>query len=478
MTSNVARFCRSAALIIGIAGSAALAAQTAGDRATRDKAAGDKAAGGTAISDTAVSEPPAGDTQVPSTANLDLPQNLQIFGNSDPNVRKPTAIVNGYVITRTDVDQRFGLIVGLQGFKLNEQEANQLRLQILRQLTDETIQIQEAKVNDIVVDADQIDRSFVGLSSRFKRTPDEMRKWLRDIGSSERSLRRQIEGELAWQRVIQRKVSTFVNVSDEEIEAIKKRMEAARGTEEYNLREIYISATPERSGEVYRGMQQMIQQMQQGRPFEYFARFSEATTKSTGGDLGWVRAPMLPAPLATAVSQMQVGQVAGPIEIPGGFSVLYLVDKRQVLTADPRDARLSLRQITVKFAPGTSQAQAQTRAADFAKVLKSTAGCGAVGKAAEALGGEVVDNDAVRVRDLPPQLQEIVINLQIGEATPPFGSPTDGVRALVLCGRDDPKSAGLPGVDQIRDGIEEQRTNLRAQRLLRDLRRDAIVEYR
>ncbi len=448
MTSKVVRFCRSAALILGIAGSAAIAAQTVEDSA------------------------------VPSAANLDLPQNLQIFGKADPNVRKPTAIVNGYVITRTDVDQRFNLVVGLQGFQLNEAEANQLRLQILRQLTDEAIQIQEAQSNDIVIGADQIDRSFVGLSQRFRRTPDEMRKWLREIGSSERSLRRQIEGELAWQRVIQRKVSAFVNVSDEEIKGIVDRMKAAQGTEEYNLREIYISATPERSGEVYRGMQQMIQQMQQGRPFEYFARFSEATTKSTGGDLGWVRTAMLPAPLAAAVAQMQVGQVAGPIEVPGGFSVLYLVDKRQVLTADQRDARLSLRQITVKFAAGTTQAQAQAKAAEFAKVLQSTAGCGAVGKAAEALGADVVDNDAVRVRDLPPQLQDIVLNLQVGQATPPFGSPTEGVRALVLCGRDDPKTAGLPSTDQIRDNMEEQRTNLRAQRLLRDLRRDAIVEYR
>lgn len=448
MTSKVARFCRSAALIIGISAGAALSAQTVAD------------------------------SEVPSTANLDLPQNLQIFGKSDPNVRKPTAIVNGYVITRTDVDHRFNLIVGLQGFKLSETEADQLRLQILRQLTDETIQIQEAKSNDITISPDQIDRSFAGLSQRFKRTPDQMRTWLREIGSSERSLRRQIEGELAWQRVIQRKVGMFVNVSDEEIEGIKKRMEAARGTEEFNLREIYISATPERSGEVYRNMQQMIQQMQQGRPFEYFARFSEATTRAQGGDLGWVRAAMLPGPLATAVNEMQVGQVAGPIEVPGGFSVLYLVDKRQVLTADPRDARLSLRQITVKFPPGTTQAQAQGKASEFAKVLQSTAGCGAVGKAAETLGAEVVDNDAVRVRDLPPQLQDIILNLQIGQATPPFGSPKEGVRALVLCGRDDPKNAGLPTADQIRDGIEESRTNLRAQRLLRDLRRDAIVEYR
>lgn len=448
MTSKVVEFCRSAALIIGIAGSTAIAAQTVSDN------------------------------EVPSTANLDLPQNLQIFGKFDPNIRKPTALVNGYVITRTDVDQRFALFVALNQLKLTPEEQDRLRLQVLRLLTDETIQLQEAKANDITIPVDQIDRSFASISSRYQRTPDQMRTWLREIGSSERSFKRQIEGELAWQRVIQRKVGAFVNVGDEEVKSIIERLEASKGAEEFHLREIYISATPETSGEKFAAMQQMIQQMQQGRPFEYFARFSEATTAAQGGDLGWVRAGMLPAQLAQAAQQMQVGQVAGPIEVPGGFSILYLVDKRQVLTADPRDAKLSLRQLTVKFPPGTTQAQAQAKAAEFAKVLQSTAGCGAVSKAAETLGAEVVDNDAVRARDLPPQLQDIVLKLQIGQSTPPFGSPEEGVRALVLCGRDDPKTAALPSADQIREGIEEQRTNLRAQRLLRDLRRDAIVDYR
>jgi len=448
MTLKVVHFCRSAALILAIGGSAAIAAQTAGDT------------------------PPS------SAANLDLPKDIQLLGKADPNVRKPTALVNGYVITRTDVDQRFALFVALNQLKLTAEEQDRLRLQVLRLLTDETIQIQEAKANDITIAQDQVDRSFASIATRYQRTPDQMRAWLREIGSSERSFKRQIEGEIAWQRVIQRKIGILINVGDEEVKAIIERLEAAKGTDEFQLREIYISATPERQGEVFQAMQQMIQQMQQGRPFEYFAQFSEATTRSVGGDLGWVRSGMLPAQLAQAAQQMQVGQVAGPIEVPGGFSILYLVDKRQVLTADPRDAKLSLRQLTVKFPAGTTQAQAQTKASEFATVLKSTAGCGAVGKAAETLGAEVVDNDSVRARDLPPQLQDIILKLQIGEATPPFGSPEEGVRALVLCGRDDPKTAALPSPDQIREQIEETRTNLRAQRYLRDLRRDAIIDYR
>jgi peptidyl-prolyl cis-trans isomerase SurA len=292
-------------------------------------------------------------------------------------------------------------------------------------------------------------------------------------------LKRQIEGELAWNRLLRRKVTPFVNVGDEEVKAIMDRLKASQGTEEYHLKEIYLAAPPEREAEVRDGARKMIEQMRQGAPFEYFAKtFSEASTRAVSGDLGWIRLATLPPELQQAGQSMGIGQIAGPIDVPGGISLLYLVDKRQVLTADPRDARLSLRQLTVKFPPGTTQAQATGRAAEFAKTVQTINGCGGVAKAAQSINAEVVDNDAVRIRDLPPQLQEIVLKLQVGQSTPPFGSPQDGVRALVLCGRDDPQTASLPNAEAIQNQLEEQRVNLRALRMLRDLRRDAVVEYR
>jgi len=418
------------------------------------------------------------DAQVPATG-LDLPSNLQIFGTSDPNIRKPTAIVNDVVITGTDIDHRVAVVSALNNLQLNDEERAQLRLQILRQLIDETLQIQEAKANEIEISQPEIDQSFVRVARNFNRTPEEMSRWLREIGSSDRTIRRQIEGELAWSRLLRRRVVPMINVGDEEVNAIIQRLEEARGTEEYHLREIYLNATPDRAREVYAGMQQMLAQMREGAPFEYFARnFSDATTAATGGDLGWVRPAMLPAALAEAARSMQVGQVVGPIEVPGGFSVLLLQDKRQVLTADPRDAQLSLRQMSIRFPAGTTEAEAASRTAAFATTTQAMQGCGAVNDTAREIGADVVDNDAVVLRQLPPQLQELLINMQIGEATPPFGSVEDGVRVLVLCGRDDPPSNFLPSADQIREREEEERVNRRAERMLRDLRRDALVEYR
>jgi peptidyl-prolyl cis-trans isomerase SurA len=226
-------------------------------------------------------------------------------------------------------------------------------------------------------------------------------------------------------------------------------------------------------------MQELMKQIQSGQhPFEYYAQFSEASTRSVGGDLSWVQLSTLPASLAQAAQEMQVGQIAGPIQVPGGFSILYLVDKRTVGAADPRDARLSLKQLTVHFPANVTQAQAQAQTAEFAKETQNIHGCGDVEKVARQLNAEVVDNDAVVVRQLPPQLQDIMLKLQVGQATPPFGSVTEGIRTLVLCGRDDPPANAMPRPDQVQGQLEQQRVNLRAEQKLRDLRRDAVIEYR
>lgn len=76
-----------------------------------------------------------------SAANLNIPSNVQLLGKVDPHLRKATAIVNGAVITGTDVDQRLALIVLANGGQIPEAERDRLRLQVLRNLIDEKLQI-------------------------------------------------------------------------------------------------------------------------------------------------------------------------------------------------------------------------------------------------------------------------------------------------------------------------------------------------
>ncbi|MEL6210840.1 MAG: peptidylprolyl isomerase, partial [Pseudomonadota bacterium] len=92
-------------------------------------------------------------------------------------------------------------------------------------------------------------------------------------------------------------------------------------------------------------------------------------------------------------------------------------------------------------------------------------------------GAKVVTNQQIQARQLPAQLQDIILKLQIGQATPAFGNIQEGVRVLMLCGREDPEDASAPTPEQIEGQIKQERIAKRAQRYLRDLRNDAYIEY-
>ena len=414
-----------------------------------------------------------------SQGNIVIPGDVTVFAQNNPNLRRATAVVNGDIITGTDVDQRLALIVAANNNKLPPEEVQRLRLQVLRNLIDETLQIQAAKVADITIEDAEVEQTYARVAQQnFGQNTKAMDAYLLRVNSSPASLKRQIRGELSWQRLLRRNVQPFVNVSDEEVREVMARLQASKGTEEYRVGEIYLAAAPEAKPQVLANANQIVEQLKKGGSFVAYARqYSQASTAAVGGDLGWVRLEQLPTELATAARDLAPGQLVGPIELRAGYSILYMIDKRQVLTADPRDAVLALKQISISFPAGMTPADAQKKAGEFATAMKQARGCGEVDAVAGPLGAQVVANDQVKARDLPQQLQSALLGLSIGESSPPFGSVAEGVRVLMLCGRDDPKSASGPSFDELMAQMEDDRVNKRAQMYLRDLRRDAVIDY-
>ncbi|HEY0596326.1 peptidylprolyl isomerase [Sphingopyxis sp.] len=418
------------------------------------------------------------DSDVPTTS-LNIPGNVQIFGDAKSNVYRPSATVNGEIITATDIEQRMALIrIANSDAALPPEELQRLRSQVFSNLIDEKLQIQEAKAAEITIDENVVNEQFARLATRFKQTPDQFSAYLASKGSSAAAVKQQIRGEFAWDRLLSRNIQSTTNVSTDEVQAVEKRLNEAKGQDEFHLGEIYLSATPENAAAVGENAKKIIQALQAGGSFAAYARqFSEATTASVGGDLGWVRPALLPQSMADAAAQMQPGQLVGPVEVPGGISIMLMIDRRQVLTADPRDAILSLKQVSLDFPAGTTQAKASELAGQFAEATRSIAGCGAADDVAKSLGATVVSRDNIEMRALPAPLQSTLINLQIGQTTQPFGAANEGVSVLVLCGRDLPQTATSANSEQIEQRLLEEKVNKRAQRYLRDLRRDAVIEY-
>ena len=418
-------------------------------------------------------------TPTPNSATaLNLPENPTVFGAGMPSVVKATAIINGEVITQTDVDQRVALLAIANGGEIKPEEVERLRTQVLRNLIDETLQIQAARQEDIKIKPEDIDRTVARVAANVKQTPEQMAEYLRIRGSSIRSIRRQIEGETAWNRLQRAKIESQVSVGDDEVKSIIDRMNASKGTQEYRVGEIFLSANSSNQPQVLANAENVLEQLRGGASFVGYARqFSEASTAAVGGDLGWVRPGQLPEALSSVLVTLSAGQISAPIAVSGGYSIIAVQDTRKILTADPRNAVLSLKQVSIAFPKGTSKALAEPIVARFASAAQNIGGCGGVDRIATEFNAEVVQSDQVKLRELPPALQEMMTPMQVGQATRPFGSLDDGVRILVMCGRDEVDSTA-PSYDQVYAQLNEERINLRARRYLRDLRRDAVIDFR
>jgi peptidyl-prolyl cis-trans isomerase SurA len=416
-------------------------------------------------------------TSAPGNRPLDLPENPQLFGTTLPSVVKATALVNGEVITQSDIDQRLALLAIANGGQIPADQMEALRQQVLRNLIDETLEIQAAKADKINVTEADIDRTVQRVAQQNNQTPEQLAAYLKAHGSSIKSIRRQIQGEIAWTRLQQKRIESTVTVGDDEVKAVLDKLNASKGAEEYHVSEIYLAAAGDQARATATA-NQILEQLKNGASFAAYARqYSEASTAAVGGDLGWVRPGQLPQQIAQVVQSMRPGQISAPIEVPGGISLIALVDARKVLTPDPRNAVLSLKQVSISFPKGTTREQAEPIIAKFGAATRSIGGCGGADKLANDFNGEVVTSDEIKLRDLPPALQDIMLPMQVGQATPPFGSLEEGVRTLVLCGRDE-VDPSAPTFDQVYAQLNEERINLKARHYLRDLRRDAVIEFR
>ncbi|WP_309603002.1 peptidylprolyl isomerase, partial [Sphingomonas sp.] len=370
----------------------------------------------------------AQDNAVSSTSALNLPENPTVFGNSLPSVVKATAIINGEVITQTDVDQRLALLAIANGGQIPANEIDRLRQQVLRNLIDETLQIQAATAAEIKVSDADIDRTIVRVAGNVKQTPEQMGDYLKSRGSSIRSIRRQILGEMSWRRLQSAKIESGINVGDDEVKSVIDRMEASKGTEEYKVSEIFLSANATTQPQAMANATQIIDALRKGGSFVGYARqYSEASTGAVGGDLGWVRPEQLPDPIAAVVRSLQPGQVSSPVSVPGGVSIIALQDTRKVLTADPRNAELNLKQVSLTFPAGTTKAAAEPIVARFALAAQNAGGCGGAEKMASEFRAEVVQSDGVKLKELPEALQTMMLPIQVGQATRPFGTFEEGV---------------------------------------------------
>ena len=119
------------------------------------------------------------DERMNSAGALNLPDNPIIYGQALPPIVKATAIVNGEVITATDIEQRVALVLASSEATASPDQLQQMRQQTLRNLIDETLQIQAATREEIEITATEISETLQSVAERNGRTTQQLDEYLR-----------------------------------------------------------------------------------------------------------------------------------------------------------------------------------------------------------------------------------------------------------------------------------------------------------
>ena len=378
------------------------------------------------------------------------------------------AIVNDEVISLYDVDQRVYLFFATSGLGKSPEMRERMRAQVLRSLVDEKLQMQEAKRVEIEVEESEVEESMKRLASEGEMDMDGIQKFLDENDIQDDTLKTQLRAELAWNQFVRRSFGGRVKIGDQEIDEQYNKAVRAVNQTRYLVSEILLNLDSFASEQQVAALsQEIVKQLQAGIDFGAVARqFSISPTAARGGQLGWITADQLDPRLSAVVQQMQPGQISPPIPTTAGVYILGLLEKR---AGGNNPGKNQFDVLTIGFTEGTKSSRVDKFIADFKT-------CRRAQSAAKKINAKATRTGLRELRSLPRAMGVAVANLEAGSLSAPVSTP-EGPQLFIVCDRKDDIGIDISR-DAIADNIYSQRLSMMARRHLRDLRRDAVVEYR
>ncbi len=390
------------------------------------------------------------------------------------------ARVNDDAITDFDLQQRVLFAIRTSGLADSPDLRQRMAGQILRQMIDERLQVQDSKRLGVKPTDGEIQNRFAEIERSAGMGRGQFRQYLQSVGVAPDIAIQQVEAQIAWGKIIRRKVRGQVDVSEGEIDDALARMRGNVGKTETRVAEIFIPVDrADGADEGKRSADRVVEQLRRGAPFAAVAQqFSQGATAQSGGDLGWVLPGSLDPTLDNAIEKLQPRAFSEPIRTAAGWHVLMVVDRRPFAAARPDDVRLNLVQLTLPL-PLNASPDEQNRAMQEAqKAMTGVRQCNELhGRSRELKGATSGDLNGVRVGDLAAntQMYEQLPKLPIGGVAGPF-RVAEGLQIVALCGKSG--GDGMPTRDAISQQILLQKLEAAGRRYMRDLRRQATIDIK
>ncbi|MBR2563186.1 MAG: peptidylprolyl isomerase [Paenibacillus sp.] len=200
--------------------------------------------------------------------------------------------------------------------------------EMLLQMLNRKAVYAEAIQRNLVVTPHEIAREMAKAMDGYDSEKSYYDAMKSELGLSKEDL----ELEAGYRLLLEKIATAGIQVKDDDIEQYwVDHREDYITPEKYDLSMIIVKVKSEADA--------LLAALRNGKDFEETARVESEDTYSrdAGGRLGWIEQndPFLPQSILQLAANMQIGDIAGPVEVEDGYAILKLNDKaeRQELSA-------------------------------------------------------------------------------------------------------------------------------------------------
>lgn len=396
--------------------------------------------------------------------------------NAKDKVEGIVAVVNDDIITASDLFDRYMLVAASSGLPNTVEVRNRFLPQILNVLIDEKLQLQEAARLQIEVNDSDILRGVGDVAAQNNQSADDFMRMLSSRNLPVDSLKEQVKANIAWQRVIGRRLRPQIDVTQQDIDAEQERLLSNAGKTEYRVAEIFLPIDDANPISQVRDLAGRIvtQLAAPQADFRVLARqFSQNASASNGGSLGWVFEDQLPEDVAKELAKMEVGEISRPIKTLTGYHIVRLQSKRVFKVARDEDIYVELKQI---FLPYGDRDEEEVMS-EAEQLRSEIGGCLSVSEHyARYQNSQTGDQGRLALADMPQDMRSELRDLAIAEVSEPI-SLENGILLALVCDRRAPES-NMPSEEDIARVIGQERLEVLQRRHLLDLRATSFIERR
>ena len=273
------------------------------------------------------------------------------------------AKVNGHPIQRAEVEKYFENQTANQQQKPTGEQADSLRLNILKQLIDQEIMMQRAEKLGLLATDDEVDRKLNELKTPY--TKEQFDAKLKESHMSVDDLKRDLRRNLTIDKVLNKEITSKINVTDQDITNFYNANRAQFNLIEprYHLAQIVVSAQPaqqvsnrqndkaQNESDARKKIQMIENRLISGDDFSQLAmNYSEQPdTAGNGGDMGMILESQLRTnpEIYAAVSKLKPGETSPPLPMVDpashrvlGYSIIRLISKEPAGQRELNDPRV------------------------------------------------------------------------------------------------------------------------------------------